>query len=177
MKNQEFYEGRPVFRVLNSEELMATIEQYEAKVYSPYVVKVPNVKRIANNAFRDDENIDVLLFEENGVTEIGELAFEGCVKLKHIIFPASLKKIGSFAFADCSELENLILPPSIKQIGYAAFSSCNFLHDITLPNSATKVSPYAFELCSNMRRIEVESENANFTSVDGVLFDKEMKTL
>lgn len=177
MKNQEFYEGRPVFRVSNSEELMAAIEQYEAKVEPPYVVKIPHVKRVENNAFRDDANIDVLLFEENGVTEIVEWAFEGCVKLKHIIFPASLKKIGCFAFADCSELENIILPDSIKQIGYAAFSSCTFLHDIALPNSATKVSPYAFELCPNMQRIEVESGNKKFTSVDGVLFDKEMKTL
>lgn len=48
---------------------------------------------------------------------------------------------------------------------------------ITLPNSLTNIYSSAFENCSNLESINVNSENNNYTSIDGLLYSKDIKTL
>ena len=51
-----------------------------------------------------------------GVTNIEDNAFEGCVDLTTITLPGSLKHIGRGAFADCKKLKNVVVPDSISTI-------------------------------------------------------------
>ena len=51
-----------------------------------------------------------------GVTNIEENAFEGCVDLTTITLPGSMKHIGRGAFADCKKLKNVVVPDSISTI-------------------------------------------------------------
>lgn len=62
---------------------------------------------------------EVLLGE--GLTEIGEGAFEGCAKLKEIALPDGLTDIGPEAFRGCAELRGVALPDSVVRVGEAAF--------------------------------------------------------
>lgn len=48
--------------------------------------------------------------------------------------------------------------------------------DISLPASVTHITPITFE-CDNLKSITVAEDNPAFTSLDGVLYSKDMKTL
>ena len=55
--------------------------------------------------------------DPEGVTEIGERAFDGCEKLKSVVIPEGLTKIGAGAFSDCEKLESVVIPKGVTKIG------------------------------------------------------------
>ena len=85
----------------------------------------------------------------NGLLHIGGASFENCRALKSVNIPESVTEIGSYAFAGCESLEKIYIPASVEQIGHWAFINCDSLTEIT-------VSP----------------DNPNYSSVDGVLYNK-----
>lgn len=88
-----------------------------------------------------------------GLSSLPEQAFGGCVKLQEIILPQGIASIGNLAFSACEALESVSLPASVTSIGWDAFDS------------------------SNLSSINVDQGNAVYSSVDGVLFSKDKKTL
>ena len=60
----------------------------------------------------------------NGVTSIGDYAFEHCTGLTSVTIPNSVTSIGSRAFCDCYGLTSVTIPNSVTSIGEKAFSSC-----------------------------------------------------
>ncbi|MBQ7632187.1 MAG: leucine-rich repeat domain-containing protein [Paludibacteraceae bacterium] len=89
----------------------------------------------------------------------------------------SVTSIGTYAFVDCSSLTSIEIPNSVTSIGEGAFSGCSNLTGITIPNSVTSIGAGAFSSCSGLTSINVESDNSNYSSVDGVLFNKDVTTL
>lgn len=78
-----------------------------------------------------------------GVSEIGEGAFEGCNALV-ITLNDDLLKIGKRAFANSKSLFNINFPESLMVIGDEAFMGCSEL-DAELPESVRKVGENVFE--------------------------------
>ena len=70
-------------------------------------------------------------------------------------------------------------------IGEVAFWGCSGLASVTIPNSVTCIGEGAFSCCGNgafsgcisLTSINVASDNSNYCSVDGVLFNKDKRTL
>ena len=132
------------------------------------------------------------------ITEIGIRAFSGYEKIKTFILGANVKVIGPYAFFDCRELSGLILK-NVEIIAGAAFSNTPSLKAVTFPNTLTCINEYAFDNsgltyvyipasvqiigsnpfhdCQSLTEIEVDSSNPNYTSVNGVLFNKSMTEL
>lgn len=54
-----------------------------------------------------------------------------------------------------------------------AFSGNSNIEYVKLPATVTNVTPLCFPLCSNLTYIDVDENNANYKSVDGVLFSKD----
>jgi hypothetical protein len=81
---------------------------------------------------------------------------------------------GAFGFFNCSSIE---LPASLESIGKGAFFSCNKLTEINIPANVKEIGEVAFALCDNLEAINVAEENEYFTSIDGVLYDKDLTTL
>ena len=104
----------------------------------------------------------------NGVTSIGDGAFDCCTNLKNITIPDSVTSIGNYAFDYCDSLESLTLPNSVTSIGYEAFFSCDSLISITLPDGLTSISEYAFEYCTNLKSITIPD---SVTSIGNYAFD------
>lgn len=90
-----------------------------------------------------------------GVTEIGESAFENAASLKEIALPETLTKIGEWAFADCAALETVTVPGGVKQIGYGAFSYCTALREATLSDGVKYVNEEAFLSCPSLSSVTV----------------------
>ena len=61
--------------------------------------------------------------------------------------------------------------------GYGTLAYCTNLVSVTIPNSVTGIEDFVFIDCSRLNTITVDAGNAFYSSVDGVLFDKNRSTL
>ena len=84
-----------------------------------------------------------------------------------------ITKIGEYAFFRCYSLTNITIPGSVTSIGDYAFAICSSLTSITIPNSVTSIGKDAFQDCSKLTSINVSDNNRNYSSIDGVLFNKD----
>lgn len=66
------------------------------------------------------EDIETLIIDE-GVTDIGANAFEGCENLKNLVLPSTLKSIRFCTFQYCYALKSVTIPSSVEQIADGAF--------------------------------------------------------
>ena len=107
----------------------------------------------------------------NSVTSIGNEAFYNCDSLTSITILKGVTSIGDGAFVGCS-ITSITIPNSVTSIGNEAFRGCSSLTSITIPNSVTSIGSSAFG-CSNLTSINVSDNNKNYSSVDGVLFNKD----
>jgi len=114
---------------------------------------------------------------ETGVTTIGERAFANCYSLESVTIPDSVTTIGERAFSHCYSLESVTIPGNVTTIGDYAFSDCTSLTSVTIPDSVTTIGRYAFSYCDSLTCITVDADNPNYSSLDGVLFDKRQTTL
>ncbi|MDR1030087.1 MAG: leucine-rich repeat protein [Treponema sp.] len=111
------------------------------------------------------------------VVEIGEKAFYDCRDLRSITIPSSVTSIGERAFRGCSGLNSITVPSSVTSIGGSAFSGCSGLRSIAIPSSVTSIGDGAFYGCWNLSSIMVDALNTRYSAANGVLFNKDNKTL
>ena len=66
---------------------------------------------------------------------------------------------------------------SITSIGERAFFDCDELTSVTIPKSVTSIGTQAFLGCVKLLAINVADDNQIYTSIDGVLFNKDKTKL
>ena len=138
------------------------------------VVIEDGVKYIGTNAFLGFKMDSVVISES--VTRIGKAAFSSCTNLSVINIPTGVTRIEDNTFTFCKKLNSIILHTGITEIGSGAFAFST-LTQLTIPSGIKKIGARAFSGCKNLSAIAVDPGNMNFTSVDGVLFDKAKTTL
>ena len=149
----------------------------------------------------DEFNGDMVnLVIEDGVENIGTYAFFGCYGLTDVTIADTVERIEMGGFSGCSYLESITLPESVEYIGDLAFDGCDILKNIKLSENVTYIGEDAFLNCWELQSIElpkkvehigvdvfsgcykleainVPDDTEFFSSIDGVLFDKEKKRL
>lgn len=108
----------------------------------------------------------------DGVTSIGDCAFEGCANLTDIKIPDGVTSIGVSAFDYCKSLTNIEFPDSIVTIGRRAFRACESLVSVEIPEGVTLIDEDAFNDCYSLTGIVVDKNNAEYSSQDGIVYDK-----
>ena len=108
---------------------------------------------------------------EEGVTTVGNNAFQDCSVLDKVTLPQSLTSIGDLSFDHCVALAEITIPAKVTTIGKDAFAYCG-LTKISIPEAVEQIGDNAFFKCSALTEITVNENNAAYFAADGVLFGK-----
>lgn len=100
----------------------------------------------------DGNDAEVII--PDGITVIGDMAFQGYDLLTSVTIPDTVRIIDVFSFEDCTSLANITIQSSVETIDHSAFLGCTSLESIM-----------------------VDENNANYKSIDGNLYTKDGKTL
>ena len=109
---------------------------------------------------------------EDGVTNVGNVAFYCCVNLSDISLPDGLTKVGYGAFESCTSLSSIDLPDSVTNLQGCAFENCTSLSSITIPNGVTSFGSGTFYGCTSLSRIFI-SDNVNRISFSNQAWHQE----
>jgi len=140
-------------------------------------VTIPDsVTTIEDYAFSGCTSLESVTIPDS-VTTIEWRAFSGCTSLTSVNIPDSVTSIGDFAFYGCTSLTSVNIPDSVTSIGDFAFYGCTSLTSVNIPDSVTTIGGWAFSDCTSLTSINVSEQNPNYTSIDGILYDKEGTTL
>lgn len=173
-----------------------SLYMYKGKCPEKVTIK-DGTKSISPGAFVDGYKTLKKVTIPDSLEIIGKWAFSHCKNLKTVEIGKGVKRINSNAFYACKKLKNISLKEEVKYIGDKAFYACFNLTEITLPDTVTKLGSNIFYSCrnlktvnigkklktinlqeslfyncKNLKNISVSKDNEYFSSVKGVLFDK-----
>jgi hypothetical protein len=114
----------------------------------------------------------------NGISTIGDYAFEGCNAIESVELPSSIKTIGQSGFQGCSNLQSIdinevtyigdsvfygcsnlrtVKMEKLKSINSHAFEGCCTIEKIEIPNIVTSIGDYAFAYCVSIKEMKLPS--------------------
>ena len=135
----------------------AAITKYtgtDANVTIPCEIDGMPVKSIERGAFYNRYKLCSVEIPD-GITEIGQRAFEWCSSLLTVEIPPSVKSIGQLAFEGCYNLSAVTLNEGLETIGADAFKNCRELDNVELPNSLKSLSTGLFEGCKSLTKVKL----------------------
>lgn len=130
---------------------------------------------IKKAAFSDCANLEKVVFNDKLIA-IGDQAFSGNKKMKAIQLKNKVRFIGNSAFRD-TLVEKIKLSKNLAYIGNGVFSGCSELKVVNIPAKVKGINLGAFRDCKSLSAINVAAENEHYSSIGGVLYDKEQTTL
>lgn len=99
-----------------------------------------------------------------GVTSIGNHAFDQINSIEQLDFSSTLQRIGDEAFSQTS-IKQVEIPKNVREIGKKAFYQCSSLSKVSIAedNSLIRIGDYAFSDCSEPK-FDNLTFNENFES-------------
>lgn len=94
--------------------------------------------------------------------------FSYCFKLKSINIPEGVTSIGESAFEGCEELTEITIPESVTAIEAHTFTECSSLENITIPKSVTSIDNWAFDECESLSKITIMNPDCEISALDGL---------
>lgn len=122
------------------------------------------------------------------VTTIDDHAFDECPLLAAFtvddananfsIFDGMLCNKSQTRLVRCPEAKQSVsIRSSFVEIAPAAFNGCAKLTALTIPSTISNIGEMAFVGCDKLKSIYVNAANKNYSSFDGMLFNKDRTTL
>ena len=112
------------------------------------VVITDGVTHIGDHAFEYSSDLNTLQLADS-VTSIGDYAFYSC-GIEKLNLPAKLTNIGEFGFSDCNSLQAVTFPASVTVLKDGAFDDCDELKTAIFLNADTQLGDRAFKYCLNL---------------------------
>ena len=120
------------------------------------------VTSIGDYAFEDCSGLTCVIWNAENCTSAGSWdypIFKNCNNLTQVTIGENVKTIPSSAFYNCSGLTSITIPESVTSIRSWAFEDCSGLTSITIPNSVTSIGNSAFRGCSGLTSVIWNAEN------------------
>lgn len=121
------------------------------------------------------------------VTQIGEGAFSGC-NIKEFIVSENNNRYSSqegvlfnkdkstlIMYPKARPIQSYVIPDSVTSVNEDAFGNCDNLTSITIGDNVTQMN--SLNIGSRLTEYIVTENNTNYSSLDGVLFDKDKTEL
>lgn len=102
---------------------------------------------------------------------------EGTVIIPKTYKNLPVESIDDSVFYNCSDITSIIIPDSVKSIGDYSFMYCTGLTSVTLPVSIANLGNRIFDGCTSLEEITVAEKNTNYSSENGILFNKNKTTI
>ncbi len=126
----------------------------------------------------DDYSLNYAVTENNTVKLVCSHPWvEHVDEIKSVVIEDGITSVGSYAFYECSRLSTVSVPDSVAGYGESSFKNCGQLTSISFSVSLSTIGEDLFVGCSGLKSFEVAPDNKTFTSQNGVLYSKDMKTL
>ena len=157
-------------------EGMGAMNNYENEKFAPWransiegqikqVVIKDGVTTIGNYAFQYCENMTSVTIPST-VTSIGADAFYQCSGLTSVTIPSTVTELKEFAFYRAG-LTSVTIPESVTSIGTCVFAECTGLTSVTLPSTMTSIGEMAFALCTGLKSVTIPN---SVTSIEDDAF-------
>ena len=164
-------------------------KQFE-RIYIPSSVKRLSLISSELDHYRNinyliDENNSHYFIDDDIIYEIGEndeykvLLNQNRMISKAVIDDGTIS-IEDYAFytkEGLQLLKEIEIPDSVRFIQEGAFRNCKSLTKVNLPENLEFIDIEAFAGCDNLQEFSISNKNKHYSTIDGVLFDKEEKTL
>ncbi len=138
------------------------------------------LESIGNGAFQETALTSLEI--PGTVTSLGNYVFQNCYSLTEVTFGegSKIETIASQLFLN-SGLESIELPETVTTISGSAFKNTQ-LTSIDIPAAVTSIASIgtttsAFDSCASLTAINVAAENTTYSSLDGILYNKDQTIL
>lgn len=153
------------YEILQGPEIIYHAFEYRSDIIN---VNIPDgVTSIGDYAFNECKNLTNVTIP-GSVTSIEYHAFSECKNLTSVTIPDGVTDISSGTFFLCRALTSVKIPDSVTSIGQAAFNTCSSLTNFTIPDGVTTIGEAAFTLCSSLTNITIPD---NVTTIGEGAFD------
>lgn len=140
-------------------------EDISGDIVIPQTIDDVPVTRIGNYAFSSTSITGITI--PNGITSIGNGAFEICESLVSVSLPDTITALSDSVFRCCSSLTSVLIPSSVTSIGNNAFERCTSLTSIDIPDSVITLARKAFYYCTSLTDVTVGN---GVTSIEEQVF-------
>ncbi len=134
------------------------------------------VSKIGQYAFAYCSGLTTVTLPVN-MTNIAPYTFYECAGLSHVTIPGNVTSIGTSAFEQCYGMTGVTLSAGVAIIGDSVFNGCTSLGEISIPASVTYIGFVPFSGCASLMAIYVDGQNPLYSSINGVLCDKNQTTI
>lgn len=112
---------------------------------------------------------DIVLYDENIISIDVDVNNTKYCSEEGILFDKEKTKLMAYPAKKSGEY---VVPDTVTVISENAFSECRYINKITIPKGISSMDETVFADCRALRSIDVDLQNSNYSSYDGVLFDK-----
>lgn len=84
--------------------------------------------------------------------------------IEKVVIEDGVTSIGDFAFESCSKLTSITIPDSVSSIGHSAFAACYSLTSVTIPNRVTFIDGWTFYACVSLTSIIIPDSVERFAA-------------
>jgi uncharacterized repeat protein (TIGR02543 family) len=135
-------------------------------------VTIPGSSQVFDYAFAYCTRLKSAVLQ-NGIYTISAGIFAYCTSLESVDIPDSVGVIAGGAFFECLSLKSVTLPVNLSKIYAQAFEYCTSLKSVAIPEKVEEIQALAFSNCFGLQEFIVDPDNEKFSTLDGVMFDKD----
>lgn len=124
--------------------------------------------------YRGNTTIKKVIVSE-GVTSLGESAFNGCTNLEEVTLPSTLTRLGLGCFIG-TKITSITIPNGCRgntddpnntnygHLGYGTFMNCTSLTSVSIPSTITAIDALCFKGCTNLTSITLPNSITNIAA-------------